>query len=141
MQTSARNAFSGRVTNVTKGAINTEVELTLASGGEIIAAITNASVDRLGLKPGAKASALVKASWIILGTDLHAKKLSTRNILCGKIDKIQEGAVNTEVVLKLDSGAPLVAIVTNESTHSLGLKIGVHACAAFKAGNVILAVE
>ncbi len=34
MQTSARNTFSGTVTNVTKGAVNAEIELTLASGGK-----------------------------------------------------------------------------------------------------------
>jgi molybdate transport system regulatory protein len=141
MQTSARNTFPGTVTNVTKGAVNAEIELTLATGGKIIAGITNASVDRLGLKPGTKASALIKASWIILGKDLHAKKLSTRNILCGTVDKVQEGAVNAEVVLKLEGGSLLTAIITNASTSSLGFKRGDHACAAFKAGHVILAVE
>ncbi len=85
--------------------------------------------------------ALIKSSWIILGKDLHAKKLSTRNVLCGTVDKVQEGSVNTEIVLKLVGGSALIAIITNESTHSLGLKQGDHACAAFKAGHVILAVE
>ena len=141
MQTSARNTFSGTVSKVTKGAVNAEIELTLATGGKIIAGITNGSVDHLGLKPGTKASALVKASWIILGKDLHAKKLSTRNVLCGTVDKVQEGAVNSEIVLKLEGGALLTAIITNGSTHSLGFKTGDHACAAFKAGHVILAVE
>jgi molybdate transport system regulatory protein len=141
MQTSARNTFAGTVSKVTKGAVNAEIELTLASGGKIIAGITNGSVDRLGLKLGTKALALVKASWIILGKDLHAKKLSTRNLICGTVDKVQEGAVNGEVVLKLDDGSLLAAIITNESIHSLGFKRGDHACAAFKAGHVILAVE
>ncbi len=141
MQTSARNTFPGTVTNVTKGAVNAEIELTTANGGKIIAGITNASVDRLGLKPGVKATALIKASWVILGKDLHAKKLSTRNILCGTVDKVQEGAVNSEVILKVDGGPSLTAIITNVSAHSLGFKKGDHACAAFKAGHVILAVE
>jgi molybdate transport system regulatory protein len=141
MQTSARNAFPGTVTNVTKGAVNAEITLTLADGSAIVAGITNPSVDRLGLKVGTKAVALVKASWIILGTDLHTRKLSTRNLFCGTIDKVQTGAVNSEVVLKLGSGMLLTAIITNESTRILGLKQGGHACAAFKAGHVILAVD
>jgi molybdate transport system regulatory protein len=141
MQTSARNMFSGTVTNVIKGVVNAEVELTLTNGGKIVAGITNGSVDRLGLKPGTIASALIKASWIILGTDLHAKKLSTRNVLCGTVDKLHEGAVNTEVILKLDNGLLLVSTITNESAHALVLKPGAHACAAFKAGHVILAVD
>jgi molybdate transport system regulatory protein len=133
--------FPGTVSNVTKGAVNAEIELTLGNGSKIIAGITNVSVDRLGLKPGVKAAALIKASWIILGKDLHAKKLSTRNILCGTVDKVQEGAVNSEVILKLDGGHSLVTIITNVSAHSLGFKKGDHACAAFKAGHVILGVE
>jgi molybdate transport system regulatory protein len=141
MQTSARNTFPGTVTNVTKGAVNAEIELTVAGGGKIIAGITNASVDRLGLKPGIKATALIKASWIILGKDLHTKKLSTRNILCGTVDKVQEGAVNSEVILKLEGGNSLAVIITNESTRSLGFKRGDHACGAFKAGHVILGIE
>ena len=141
MQTSARNTFSGTVTKVTKGAVNAEVELSLPGGDKIVAVITNGSVDRLALKQGTKALALIKASWIILGKDLHTKKLSTRNILCGTVEKVQEGAVNSEVILKLDGGNSLTTIITNVSAHNLGFKKGDHACAAFKAPHVILAVE
>ena len=38
-------------------------------------------------------------------------------------------------------GALLIAVITNESTRTLGFERGDHACAAFKAGHVILAVE
>jgi molybdate transport system regulatory protein len=141
MQTSARNSFPGTVTNVTKGAVNAEVELTLAGGSKLIAGITNGSVDRLGLKPGVKASALIKASWIIVGKDLHAKKLSTRNVMCGTVERLVEGGVNTEVIVKLEGGALLAAMITIESSRSLGFERGDHACAAFKASHVILAVE
>jgi len=141
MQTSARNSFAGTVTKVTKGAVNAEVELSTGAGTKIVAGITNESVNRLGLKEGVRATALVKASWIILGKDLHSKKLSARNVLCGTVDKVQEGAVNSEVTLKLNGGTQLTAIITNESVHRLGLKSGDHACAAFKAPHVIVAVE
>jgi molybdate transport system regulatory protein len=141
MKLSARNVFAGTITKVTKGAVNSEVELTLTSGEKIIAGITNGSVDNLGLKDGKKASAIVKASWVIVGPELHKVKLSTRNILCGTVAKIQEGAVNGEVEIKLAGGAVITAIITNESLHSLGLKDGGHACAAFKSSSVIIGVE
>ena len=51
------------------------------------------------------------------------------------------GAVNSEVTLKLGGGEIVTAIITNESTQSLGLKAGDHACAAIKASSVILGVE
>jgi molybdate transport system regulatory protein len=57
------------------------------------------------------------------------------------VAKIHQGAVNDEVTLTLKGGEKLTAIITRESTHTLGLKEGGEACAAFKANNVILAVD
>jgi len=141
MKLSARNVLPGTVTKVTKGAVNAEVLLALKNGDKIVSIITNGSVDTLGLKEGKNASAIIKASWVILGKDLHSAKLSTRNILCGTVAKITKGAVNSEVSLKLNGGAILTAIITNESAHTLALKEGDHACAAIKASSVILGVE
>jgi molybdate transport system regulatory protein len=141
MKLSARNMLAGTVTRVAKGAVNTEVDLTLQGGEKIVAVITNPSVDTLGLTVGTPALAIIKANWVIVGKDLHNAKLSTRNILCGTIAKITEGAVNSEIDLKLAGGSTLAAIITNESTHALGLKQGDHACAAFKASSVILGIE
>jgi molybdate transport system regulatory protein len=141
MKLSARNVFAGTVTKVTKGAVNAEVELTLTGGEKVIAGITNGSVEALGLKDGENAYAIVKASWVILGTELHKVKISARNVLCGTVTEIQEGAVNGEVALKLAGGAVLTAVITNESIRSLGLKNGGHACAAFKASTVIIGTE
>ena len=141
MKLSARNVLPGTVTKVTKGAVNAEVHLTLKSGDKIVSIITNTSVDSLGLKDGKDAFAIIKASWPILGTDLHNVKLSSRNILCGTVAKITPGAVNSEVSLKLSRGTVLTAIITNESAQSLGFKEGDHACAAVKASSVILGVE
>ncbi|HVN20731.1 MAG TPA: TOBE domain-containing protein [Dongiaceae bacterium] len=141
MKLSARNVFTGTVKKVIRGAVNSEVQLRTAGGDQIVSIITNASVDALGLKEGAAAFAIIKASWVILGKDLHNAKLSTRNILCGTVNKVTLGAVNSEIALKLSGGSTLTPIITNESTQSLGLKQGDHACAAIKASSVILGVE
>lgn len=141
MKLSARNVLPGTVTKVSKGAVNAEVHLTLKNGDKVVSIITNASVDSLGLKEGQNAWAIIKASWPILGKDLHNVKLSARNIFCGTVAKLAPGAVNTEVSLQLSGGTILTAIITNESAHSLGLKEGDHACAAVKASSVILGVD
>jgi molybdate transport system regulatory protein len=141
MKISARNILSGTVTRVIKGAVNSEVDLTLKGGEKIVAIITNTSVEHLGLKEGSSAYALIKASWVILSTDVDAAKISARNVLRGTVAKVHEGAVNNEIVLKLASGAELTATITKGSSESLGLKEGVVAYAIFKASSVIVAVD
>ena len=142
MKISARNILAGNVSKVTMGAVNAEVVLALEGGGEtVVAIITNDSASHLGLKEGMRAYAIVKASWVILGKGLDPKKLSARNVLRGKVVRVDEGAVNNEVVLKLAGGAEVAAIVTRESSHALALKAGAEADIAFKANNVIIAVD
>ena len=68
-------------------------------------------------------------------------KLSARNILKGTVVKVTRGAVNSEVVLRLDGGSEVVSIITNKSVDSLGLKEGAPAYAVIKASNVMLAVD
>jgi molybdate transport system regulatory protein len=139
MKTSARNQFLGKVKTVKIGAVNAEVILDIGGGDELAAIITNDSVEHLDLKPGDEAYALIKAPWVILTTD-DSLKTSARNRLCGTVVRCQEGAVNGEVVIELPGGKLVAAIITNDSIHSLGLKIGVKACALIKASHIILAI-
>jgi molybdate transport system regulatory protein len=64
---SARNQLAGTVSRVLPGAVNTEVVLTLPGGGSVAAVVTNASAQAMKLKVGAAATAVFKASSVILG--------------------------------------------------------------------------
>ncbi|WP_018718859.1 TOBE domain-containing protein [Arhodomonas aquaeolei] len=64
---SARNRLSGRVARVVPGTVNAEVVIEIPGGQTIAATITRDSVERLGLAPGVAATALFKASSVILG--------------------------------------------------------------------------
>jgi molybdate transport system regulatory protein len=64
---SARNQLKGTVMSIEKGAVNSEIGIQLAGGTLVYAVITNEAVMELGLKPGVAASALIKASHVILG--------------------------------------------------------------------------
>lgn len=64
---SARNQLTGCVESVSKGAVNSEVSIQLAGGTRVYSVVTNEAVMELGLKPGVTATALIKASHIVLG--------------------------------------------------------------------------
>jgi molybdate transport system regulatory protein len=64
---SARNRLAGTVSRLTPGAVNTEVVLDLAGGGTIAAIITNESARALELAEGKAATAMFKASSVIVG--------------------------------------------------------------------------
>lgn len=140
IKTSARNMFKGKVKKVTIGAVNAEVILDIG-GRDLTAIITNESAKNLGLAEGKEAFALIKASWMIITAGEGNLKVSARNNFSGKISKITEGAVNTEVSLDLGAGQELTAIITNTSCQNLGLKEGGQAGALIKASHVIIAVE
>ena len=141
MKVSARNVFAGKVASIKKGAVNAEVSLTIKGGAAVTAIVTNGAIDNLGLKEGLAAYAIIKASSIIIGTDLHDARVSARNIFCGTIVKVIEGPVNTEVDLEIGGGNTISAIITHESSNRLELETGGHACALFKASSVILGVN
>lgn len=140
MKTSARNQFVGIVSALHTGAVNDEVEITLPGGQRIVAVVTQASAQSLGLRPRMTAIALVKSSSIVIATGLEGAKVSARNRLAGKVSAVMPGAVNAEVVIDLDGGGSIAAVVTMASVGSLGLAPGVAATALFKATSVILAV-
>jgi molybdopterin-binding protein len=68
-------------------------------------------------------------------------KLSARNLLKGKVVKIVNGAVNSEVTLELPGGIQIVAIITKSSVEALALKEGREAYAVIKASSVMVAVD
>lgn len=141
MKVSARNVFTGTLSSVLKGAVNAEVVISLKGDTVITAVVTNGAIENLGLKEGMEAYAIVKASSVVIGTDLASARLSTRNMLTGKVAKLIEGPVSCEVDIELSGGNTVSAIVTNASAKRLGLAVGGSATALFKASSVIIGVN
>jgi len=140
MKISARNVFEGKVHTVTKGAVNSEVALVLVGGEGVVSVITNSSVDSLGLAAGKTAYAIIKANEVIVGKGVDGAKLSARNVLAGEVTSSHDGAVNSEVAIKLTGGVTVIASITKESVHALGLQRGDKVSAIVKASNVLIGV-
>ncbi|USU18971.1 TOBE domain-containing protein [Paraburkholderia fungorum] len=68
-------------------------------------------------------------------------RTSARNQLYGTVSAITRGSVNDEVSLALPGGHMIVAVLTHESTETLGLVTGAAAFALIKASWVVLLVE
>ena len=69
MKLSARNVLPGKVIGLTKGATTAHVKIEIGSGAVITASITNEAVDALGLAVRKPASAVIKASDVMVGVD------------------------------------------------------------------------
>lgn len=69
MKISARNCLGGTIKAIEEGSVNNEVTIELAPGVKLTSVVTKASCERLGLKVGDSAYALIKASSVMLGVD------------------------------------------------------------------------
>ncbi len=67
MEISARNQLEGTVRTVELGTIMSEVVVDVG-GQEIVAAITRASAEHLGLKAGAEVTVIIKATEVMIAT-------------------------------------------------------------------------
>ena len=141
MKISARNQLKGTIANVTEGAVNGVVAISLGDA-TIKANITMEAVEQLGLAKGKEACAIIKASNVMFAVgDEPLKNISARNQLPGTIASIKKGAVNGHVVLELADGNKITGSITNEAIEQLGLAEGGKALAIIKSTDVIVGVE
>ncbi len=66
MELSARNQLTGTITNIKLDNVMAEVVLRVGNN-DVTAIITRGSVERLGLKVGDQATAIVKATEVMIG--------------------------------------------------------------------------
>jgi molybdopterin-binding protein len=65
-------------------------------------------------------------------------KLSTRNVLKGKVIDVKEGMVMAKVKVDVGGGNVISSIISLEAVKELGVKVGEEITALIKATNVIL---
>jgi molybdate transport system regulatory protein len=140
MKTSARNFLTGTITAIRTGMTTDEVEIAVGDD-RVCATMSHTDCVELGLTTGMEASALIKAPSVIVVAHPHRLKFPSTNHLHGKVSSITPGAVNTEVVVDLDGGQSVAAIITQSSAEGLGLAVGDVASVIFKASSVFIALR
>ena len=68
-------------------------------------------------------------------------KISARNVIKGKVKKVIDGAVNSEVVIEVAEGIEIVSIITKNSVERLELTEGKEVYAVIKSSDVLVAVD
>lgn len=138
MKLSARNQFKGTVTKVQRGAVNGIVSLE-TTAGVITGTISLSAIDELGLEPGVKAVAIIKATEVMVG--LGEMRLSARNQLKGTVASVKDGAVNGIVTLDVAGGNKVTSTISMNAIKDLELVPGKEATAVIKATSVMFGVE
>ena len=139
MKLSARNQLPGTVTKITEGAVNGIVTLDV-NGAPVTATISLAAIRELGLEPGKKAYAVIKATEVMVGLGEHLT-LSARNQFPGKVMSVERGAVNSIVRLSVLQGLTVSATISNTAVDELGLESGKEALAVIKATSVMIGID
>lgn len=68
-------------------------------------------------------------------------KISARNQLKGKVEKVDLGVVMASIKIKVDEPGLITALITKESVESLGLKEGDKVSAIIKSTEIIIGKE
>ena len=69
MRLSARNQLAGTIAAIDVGAVTTIVKVDLDGGQQITASITKDAAEDLGLAVGARVTAVVKSTEVMIGVD------------------------------------------------------------------------
>ncbi|OAM91375.1 TOBE domain-containing protein [Termitidicoccus mucosus] len=69
MKLSARNILPGKITAIKKGPISSLITIEIAPGVSISASVTTSAATELKLKKGMTASAVIKASSVMVGVE------------------------------------------------------------------------
>ncbi len=68
-------------------------------------------------------------------------KLSTRNVIKGKVVEVKEGPISAKVRVDIGGGHIITSTITVDAVRDLALKVGDEAHVLIKASNVMIMKE
>ena len=141
MQATAKNQFTGKITNVVVGPVTCTVTVLSDTGEAVTGTLNRAIFDELDCKVGQDAVALVKASSAILVMNDDGYRFSASNQFTGKVISVDVESAMGGAIVELPSGRRLAASVSRGAASSTTLQEGMQATVMFKAYSVILGVR
>lgn len=135
---SARNVFRVEVVSVKKWPVDVEIVLKISSGHAIHAIVTNEASTDLDLRPGRKAIALVKSSFVKLATR-DEPPTDTRNLFSGVVTRRTDAERNCELLIDIGSGKTITAVIPRTEIETKRILEGCKVTARFEREDVILA--
>lgn len=134
---SARNQLRAKVVKIQKGTIESELFLKLGEDEELMAVITNDSLELLEISVGMELYALFKANALTISKDLTLQK-SDMNRFVGKIIRINRDNFNCEVVMQLNTLNTLCSTMPIEIFDDLGLQMDMEVVSFCKPKSIII---
>lgn len=138
MKTSARNVFSGIVTEILENGILTSVTLRTEDGLSTTAIITSTSRENLKLVPGTAVRALVKAPWVTLNPVGARAEATPPNCYEGTVEEVNRDALACEIHVNLNQGGKICALYANGAWPSKDIGKGAQVIASFSPFSVVL---
>ena len=116
MKLSARNKFIGKVTDVTRGAVNGIVKIELSNGQHITSSITLEAIDDLDITVGKEITAIIKSTSVLISVpksfNIHSGNYTGASIGGFEIGSNKCIVAYAEAISKSNSNRNINLIIT-----------------------------
>ncbi|MGE4559043.1 MAG: molybdopterin-binding protein, partial [Desulfobulbus sp.] len=133
-----RNHYPGRIVEVHRDTLQSQVILCTPAGHHISAIVSNESADRLALQPGNRITAEIKPHAVSPQTNNTYATSSIDNCFSGEILGINRGRVSWECIVDIGGGTTIYSLVSVHYAATLRLKVGKKVWVSFNSFAVIL---
>ena len=115
------NVFAGKVAAITPGDLQSLLEVETLGGHRLVSVLSNDHLKAMGLRKGSPVTARIRPPRLSRDAE---KAAPGPNRFRGVVERILTGADTAEVVVLLEDGARVSAVVTPETLASLRLDVG-----------------
>lgn len=139
LRTSARNQFLCTVTLLEPTDVDVRLHLSLDGDQPLSVLVTQASVERLGIREGMSLMVLIKASAVGLTRRAPAARTG-QNTLWGTVTEVIEGAQRSEVTLQVGAHRFITAVLPASDAQRVRPEVGERLCAHFSPSSPLVSL-